>query len=592
LWLLLPLVVAVAYAPGVGNDYVVWDDDIYIRDNPFLGSVGGLLRIWTPIDPARKYYPITYTFHWVEYQLWGKRSTGYYIVNVALHALNAVLAFALLRAFGASNGVALLAAGLFAAHPMQAASVAWLAARKTVLSTTLALLGCLAYWRYRRMGQVRWSRLAFVLFGAALLSKTAAITFICSVVLADWLLLRRRLWDAVVPFLPLLIVIGGGLIYIDSQFEKSAGATYAEPLPLRPLAASAAFWFYTGKLLWPAGLALIYPKWTVTLSLIWVLPLVCLGVTAAVVWLLRRRIGVLAVWGAAHFFVTLLPILGLLSFGYLKHSPVGDQYVYPAALGFFLLVGLAVERFAQWIGRRKARLVVAPVGVAAVVGLGWLTGTRVPQWRGSLEFWSNTIDQYPEFRFGRRRLADAYEAGGQLSEAVRQYTWLLRDDPNDAQVHNNLGAVLDTLGKPAEALEHYRAAAERAAENDLAEVQPNLAACLRKLGLLSAEIARLRAALAREPNDAETRYALATALAADGLITEAIQHARQLIRDHPNDPHLLYRIAFLLRELRQDAAAAETYLLAARQARAQNLAQLWYKINRELAGLPDVAAGD
>jgi tetratricopeptide (TPR) repeat protein len=319
---------------------------------------------------------------------------------------------------------------------------------------------------------------------------------------------------------------------------------------------------------------------------------VCLFATAVFVWLVRRRIGALALWGAAYFFVTLLPILGLLSFGYLKHSPVGDQYVYPAALGFFLLVGLAVERLARWIGWRTAQFLLVPAGVAAVVGLGWLTWVRVPQWRGPVEFWSHTINRYPEFRFGRRRLADAYEIRGQLSEAADQYTRLLQDDPNDAQVHNNLGAALGALGRPAEALEHYRIAAERAAENDLAEVQPNLAACLRKLGLLSAEITRLRTALAREPEDAETRYALAAALGADGRIAEAIRHARQLVRDHPDDPHLLYRVAFLLRELRQDAAAAEAYRLAARQARAQNLAQLWYKINRELAGPTGAAAGD
>ncbi len=592
LWLILPLLVVAAYVPGIGNDYVIWDDDIYIRDNPYLRDVGGLARIWIPSDPVRKYYPLTYTLHWAEFQLWGTWPTGYYVVNVALHAVNAVLVFALLRALGAGSGVALLASALFAVHPMQAASVAWLAARKTLLSTTLALLAFLAYWRSRRAGQVRWARLAYVLFAAALLSKCAAITFLGSAILADWLLLRRRLWDAVAPLAPVLVGVGGCLMYIDSMFESTVGTCFAEPLPLRPLAASAACWFYAGKLLWPTGLALIYPPWTVSFSLVWFLPLVALVAAALGGWVLRRRIGALAVWGAAHFLLTLLPILGLLSFGYLKHSPVGDQYVYAAAPGFFLLVALGLARLARWVGQQKAQLVQLAVGVAAVAALGWLTGNRTLEWRGSEEFWSSAIADHPDFAFGRRRLADAYLNRGGLAEALREYTRLLQDDPDDAQVHNNMGLVLNRLGRPAEALERFRIAAAHAVEDNLPEAQTNLAATQMELGLLPAEITRLTAALASHPDDRETRYALAMALAVDGQSTKAVRHARQLIRDNPDDPRLLYRVAFLLRVAGQNAAAADAYRRAAQLARAQGPAELWYMINREMAELPASAAGD
>lgn len=584
-WLLLPVLVAGLYSPGVHNDYVIWDDDIYIRDNPNLRDVAGLQKIWTPNDPERKFYPLTYSLHWLEYQLWGANPSGYYVVNVALHALNAVLVFLLLRALGAGGGVALLAAALFAASPMQAASVAWLAARKTLLSTTLALLGFITYWRARKTGRTIWSLLAFMFFAAALLSKTAAITFLVGAILAEWLLLRRRLLDAISPLALLILAVGGCLIYIDSRFERTGGVTYAEPLSLRPLAAAAAFWFYTIKALWPVDLALIYPKWTPSLSPMWFLPLAGLVAAGGAVWGLRRRIGTLAVWCAAYFFVTLLPILGLLSFGYLSHSPVGDQYLYPAAPGLFLFAALALERAAGWIGQAPARRVLLAVGLAATGGMGWLTWERIPQWRDPRSFWSSAVAGAPDFTFGRRRLATLYWKTDELEAALQQYELLLREDPDNAQMNNNIGLVLKSLGRPTEALDHFRVAVTAPDAVELPETQANLAILLKDTGALDAEISRLTQALARDPTDIEVRFALGVALAVNGQRRPAAQQAQQLVVANPNDAHLLYRVAFLLRANGQTTAAFQTYELAAKRARAQGLAKLEYDISCKMAAL-------
>jgi len=591
-WLLLPVLVAVLYSPGVGNGFVTWDDVSYIRDNPNLRGASGLLSIWTPDDPELKFYPLTYSLHWLEYRLWGSNPSGYYVVNVLLHALNAILVYVWLRAFGARGSVALIAAALFAAHPMQAASIAWLAARKTLLSTTFALCASIFYWSARKSDRTLWARLAFVLFVAALLSKSAAITFLGGAILADWLLRRHRFKEIFPPLALLMIAAGACLIFIDSRFERLGGVTFAEPLVLRPLAAAAAFWFYTAKALWPVDLALIYPKWTPSLSPVWFLPLMGLIAVYGVIGGLHRRIGALAVWGAAFFFISLLPILGLLSFGYLSHSPVGDQYLYPAAPGLFLLVGLAFERAATWIGRARAPWILLALGLVATSWAGWQTYARIPQWSDPGSFWANVVAGAPDFDFGRRRLATIYWEAGEREAARQQYEVLLRDDPNSAQMNNNMGLVLKSLGMSREALEHFRIAVAGPDAAGLPEAQANLAVMQKHLGTLDAEIARLEQVLLQNPIDTESRYSLGVALAVAGHRQRAAQQAQQLVQAKPNDAQLLYRVGFMLRVNGQFTTAMQVYELADNRARAQGLASLSHAIGQRIDELTALSTAD
>jgi Tfp pilus assembly protein PilF len=576
--LCLPLLVAVLYAPGVPREFVGGDEQAFIRDNPFLRSIAGLTSIWTPTDAGRKFYPVTYTSHWIEFHLWGVNPAGYYVVNVALHALCTLLVFFLLREMGAGPAVALLTAGLFAAHPMQVASVAWLGARKNMLSTAFALLAFILYLRRQRAAAPGWPVLPGALFAAALLSKTTAIGLVASAMLADWVLNRRRLIDAIMPLLPFAVVVGGGLIFIDSAFERAVGAGNAEPPLLRPLAASGALWFYVGKLIWPFGLAPRYPEWAVSFSPIWIAALLGVVITGVGVWLARRRIPALSVWGVGHFFVNLLPSLGLVSYGYLKHSPVGDQYVYAAAPGLFLVVGSALERGVRGAGR----FALPAIGCLLIAGLGAFTFQRAAHWRGSVEYWSHVLDQNPTLAAGRRRLADAYMTRGRTDEAIREYEWLLEADPEDGPVHNNLGAALESLGRSDEALLHFRAAAR---DGNMPDAQVNVAVAQRNLGTLSAQIARLQMEIGRRPDDARARFALAAGLAVGGRRAEAARHVERLLQDRPNDARVVYQAGFLLRTIERNDEAADAFRRALELARAQDLGDLWYQINRDLAGL-------
>src|SRR5262245_44677496 len=128
---LLVSMALIAHAPAVRGDFI-WDDDQYILKNETLSSADGLERIWLEPGATPQYYPLVFTTFWVEYRLWGTEPAGYHVVNLVLHALNAVLLWRVLVLLGVPG--AWLAAAIFAVHPVHVESVAWITERKNVLS--------------------------------------------------------------------------------------------------------------------------------------------------------------------------------------------------------------------------------------------------------------------------------------------------------------------------------------------------------------------------------------------------------------------------------------------------------------------------
>src|SRR5689334_3341833 len=192
-WALLLLVVTLgAFAPTFGAEFIKWDDQFYVEENALLQDPGALRKIWDPVGrETQEYYPILFSSYWLEYQVWRLDAAAYHAVTLALHLANVVLVLLLARGLGAKGWVAAATAAIFAVHPVQVASVAWISEQKNTLSALFYLVAFLLYLRHRRTG--RWTAYAGCLasFAAALLSKTQTLTFPLSILLAEWLLLRR-----------------------------------------------------------------------------------------------------------------------------------------------------------------------------------------------------------------------------------------------------------------------------------------------------------------------------------------------------------------------------------------------------------------
>src|SRR5213080_2449637 len=292
---LLAAVTIFAYRPAWNGGFL-WDDDDYIIKNDLLTASDGLRRIWFSLDSPSQYFPLVYTTFRLERAIWGLHPSGYHWINLLLHVANALLVWRLLASLNVPG--AWLAGAIFALHPVQVESVAWITERKNVLMGFFFLLTLLTWIEFLEQQMTRRWRLyllALVLYALALLSKTTACTLPAALLLIVWLqkspINKQRLVQ-VVPFLILGIAMGLLTVWWERYHQGTRGALFAIGPLERLLIASRATWFYLGKLFWPSNLTFIYPRWHITPSSLFdYLPLLGIAGLCAAIYFTRRHFG-------------------------------------------------------------------------------------------------------------------------------------------------------------------------------------------------------------------------------------------------------------------------------------------------------------
>jgi tetratricopeptide (TPR) repeat protein len=520
---LVAILAAAIYLPTLSHGFVDWDDDRLLLDNPAVARGDGLTIIWSRPELPEGFpnYPLTFTTYWLEYRAWGLSPAGYHAVNLFLHALATALVCLLVRALGAGAWTAGLAAALFAVHPMQVESVAWVAERKNVLAAVWYLAAFLAFLRHRRTGGVMAYAAVLACFAAALLSKTATITLPLSLLLADRVLRGRWEWGAARRVLP-LFVLGAAAAVLTLHAE-------AEPPPIpvlqRPLIAAAALAFYARQLLAPAALLPIYPRWQVDPhALLWWVPVIGVGLVAG---LLARRPAGLTHWGLGHFAVTLLPVLGLVPYGFTEYSFVADRHVYLASIGLFLVAALGLD----WLRQRRA-FAASALAVALVALLLVRSERQMTVWRDGESLWAYELLQAPDSWLARNNLALALIGRGELAAAAPLLEEALALHPDYAEAHNNLALIHYRQGEFAAAEPHSRAAA--AIKRDDPAMAKNYALTLIALGRTGDAERELRRAIGVAPAAAEVRYVLAELLLRQGRTQECLDELRAAMAARPD----------------------------------------------------------
>jgi tetratricopeptide (TPR) repeat protein len=561
--ILIPLLVFAAFAPGVRNGWVGWDDYDYIRNNPLLSQPGGLLRIWSTLE-SPQYYPLTFTLHWLEYRLWGDWPTGYFTLGLLLHAANALLVFAIIRALGASTWLAFLAAALFGLHPIQVASVAWLAERKNLLSGLFYLLSLLAFMRHRNDGRAGHYVACLVLFACAMLSKSSAVSLPLVLVLYDRLILRASPRSAVVRVVPLLLIAVAPLLVAAAR-EQVLSIVHT-PLAQRPLIAAAALWFYASKFVWPVNLLAVYPRWDVQFDqFIWWLPLLGLLVCGVALWRDRERQGPLVCFGLACYVATMLPAIGLVHFGFLQFSPVADHLAYLGVIGLALVVSAWLERLIGAIPAptvRSGALYSALTVLAAAAGAATFLQTQL--WHDAFTLFTHTLKYNPQCAPAYENIGYALIEARRFDQALAALTRQVELAPGNPKAHSNRGGVLREIGRREEALQEF----ERTLELDPqhAAAYFNLGSTLFELGRPQEAAERFRQGLKLAPREWRARQSLAEILRASGDDDGALAQLMQALESAPEDADVLHAIGAILLNQRKSALALP-YLEAAARVR-------------------------
>jgi tetratricopeptide (TPR) repeat protein len=477
--LLLLALTAAAYAPVRRAEFTRFDDNAYVTENPQLRDRAGLRAIWDPRATGKglQFYPLVFTSYWVEHRLWGLWAPGYHATNLALHLANVGLVAALTRALGLTPLAAVAAAAVFALHPAQVESVAWVAERKNVLSGCFYLLAFLAYLRFRRGGGRRAYATCLVSFVAALLSKTQTAVLPVVLLVGEWTLERpsrvgRDAFSRVgVRVLP-MVLLGVLAAVLTAAVEAATIRPPVLTAGQRILVAANAAWFYVGTLLAPIKTCPMYPLWNLTTAApVWWIAAAAWVIVAAA-WLRWWRVlPSLALLGLAQFFVALAPVLGFVSFNYLRYAYVADRFLYLPLVGVGILAGVAADAVARKApAQRRAAAIAA---VALVAGWGVLTSRGALHWQSNESLLLRSVACNPDGFIPNFNLALHYRRGGQWERALprferatqiytkndrafRGYAEALR------RVHGAPAAVAACTAKLATAPQFYAAHLERA----------------------------------------------------------------------------------------------------------------------------------
>jgi protein O-mannosyl-transferase len=547
-WILLgvsviALAIIVAYWPALNGGFI-FDDDVLLVNNKLIQAPDGLYRIWFTSEPI-DYWPVTNTAFWIEWRLWGWNTTGYHVVNLVLHIANALLVWLILRKLAIPGSF--LAALLFAVHPVNVESVAWISQLKNTLSLFFFLVSILCYLKAKEKSKqpvkdsadsrgatyLFWtSLLAFVL---AMLSKGSVAILPLVLLLIVWWQGRRFTWPDFQRILPYFYVAGFlTLVNIWFRTHGSGEIIRSVTFSQRLLGAGQAIWFYLAKALLPINLVFIYPQWEFrTSDLLQWLPLLATIAVTAVLWRLRS-----GAWGRPSFFAwsfycaALLPVLGFVDIYYMKYSLIADQYQYIAIIGVMALVAAGCSWWQQKLAGRTQTVAHSVVALGVLV-LIFASRQQSGLYRDATTMYLATLNKNPDCWVLHYNLGNALDNAGDSHKAIEHYQQAIRLKPDYVEAHNNLGNTLANAGRSQEAIEQFQEAL-RLKPDWVAEVHCALGITLSNAGRIQEAVEQYKQALKLKPDNAEFHYDFGNVLLKTGRTQDAIDQYQQAVKLKPD----------------------------------------------------------
>jgi tetratricopeptide (TPR) repeat protein len=554
------------YGQVYHNDFINWDDNEYITENPYVHSGLSLQNIKWAFTTCKQvdWNPVTWISHMLDCELFDLNAGLHHLVNVLLHCASTVLLFWVLKRMTDAVWPSAFVAALFALHPLHVESVAWMAERKDVLSTFFWFLTMLAYDRYVLRPRIAGYLLVLLFFVLGLMSKPMLVTLPFVLLLLDYWPLERfgkvKTGRIILEKLP-LFVFSGALSVVTFIVAQGGGVmSDIKSLGFKTRFANAivSYVAYIGKMFWPSRLAVLYPHPAETIPLIKVVlcGALLLLVTGLFYDFARRKKYLIVGW--LWYLGTLVPVIGLVQAG---SQAMADRYTYVPLTGLFIIIAWAVPDVLSKYKYRSQMLGAAAISVLLVLLV--LTHRQVSLWKNSFTLFTHTLNvtknnavmhnnlgnvflrqtdygkaewHYrealridPYYVLAHYNLAHLLQIEGRLDEAIRYYLWVVQVKPTDFETRNNLAMALKSKGELDEAVSHLETAIEINSKNSYAHY--NIALVLAEQKQIDRAISHLKKALEIKPDFAEARKKLYQ-------LTEQKKQLDRVSNEHQNQPDL------------------------------------------------------
>lgn len=574
--LLLVVAIVICYWQVVSYDFVGFDDDKYITNNLHVkaGLTKESLKWALTATHAGNWHPLAWLSHMLDIQLFGMDPGLHHLTNLLLHIANSLLLLLVLKRITGAFWRSCLVASLFALHPLNVESVAWISERKNVLSTLFGILALGGYSMYVEHPNTLRYMFVFLLLFLGLAAKPMLVTLPFVLILLDyWPLGRfqlersgalvnkqqksialRLFWEKTPLFA--LITASCVVTFLVEQKGGTVASLKYHPLGVRIVNALVAYVAYIGKMLWPSHLVALYP--CPGKPIIW---------QAAGAGLILLSITLLAVRAINHhpyftvgwlwYLGTLVPVIGLVQVG---SQAMADRYTYVPLVGLFILMAWGLHAIVTRLNIRRlyigiAALVLGPV----LMSTTWL---QVRSWSNSITLFEHALAYTDNNYIMHYNLAKILKTNGRADEAAHHYYEALRINPSDVKTYYNLGNLLASCGRHQEAISCFLSALQ--IDSNDAEIHNNLGNSLQHLGRLDEAIRHYSEALRINSAYTEAHNNLGNILSNQGRLDEAIRHYAAALQIDPNHAEAHNNLGVVLAESNRSDEAVYHYFEALR----------------------------
>ena len=553
----LAVATIVAYEPIRHNEFISFDDTIYVTENRSVNEgITPRSFVWafTPEGKGGNWHPVTWLSHMLDCELFDLNPFWHHLTSLLFHIVNTLLLFYVFKRMTGAVWQSAFVAAAFALHPLHVESVAWVAERKDVLSGFFWMLTIAAYIRYAEQPCIRQYLLVALALCLGLMAKPMVVTLPFVLLLLDYWPLGRFQWGSqsgegalgqselvevshqqvavyrlIVEKIPLLvlIVVSCAVTYIVEQSWGTMKAQESVSLISRIANGVVSYISYIIKTIYPSGLAALYPHpgdslptWKLIVSVV-----ILAGISAVAIYIGRRRRYLPVGW--LWYLGTLVPVIGLIQIG---SQAMADRYTYLPSIGIFIIFAFGVAELVKQNRYRKITLGLTAGTVLAALLI--CTRIQVACWRDSLTLFEHALVVTKNNWMMQNNYAIALHEKGRVDEALEHFKEALRINPKFLEGYNNIGRALLTQGRFDEAIECFKEVLRSKPDHPYANF--NLAMIMAQQGKYDDAIKHFSEAVRAKPDWAEAYYYLGLAYAQQGKYEPAIENFREALQINPN----------------------------------------------------------